>query len=59
MANGCEAYVSTPVRFGKGKSPPFEDFVTAKLPVFVPKSVVWNRSCQKRRKSGGFGEKRQ
>jgi hypothetical protein len=38
MANGCRAYVSTQVRFGKGKSPAFEDFVTAKSPVFDPET---------------------
>jgi hypothetical protein len=32
-AIGCEAYVSTSPRFGKGKGSAFEDFMTAKTRV--------------------------
>src|ERR1700754_2417916 len=53
-ASGCEAYVSTPVPFGKGKRAPFEDFMTGKMPVFSRKFAFRNRPCQGMRNSGGL-----
>ena len=59
-ALGCERYVPTRARFGKGREVTFEDFVTAKFAktgLFAGPGASPQRSCQKFQKGSALWPK--